>query len=232
MNTLEFRPERRPFPRWLGPFSPARGIYSGFRFHGGRLGTWVEEGEYRTFSPILPSEGARAIAQMVRHEWGGGRVLFLPYGILVKPLQGDSEVGARAVLGRFTGSVVLEKPDGSVFDMGMTGLAEGSRWSGPRTTGLECTIDYQGALSCTWYHPSTLGRDEMTVRLAAPDKSLAAGFHRARPNDIAGRVRVTANSLVLSNHQTGTGEWVTSYIGRTNVAAWVNSVDWISGRNA
>src|ERR1700730_17051381 len=108
MRSFTFKTESTPFPRWLGPFSPARGTRSGFRFHQGLLGTWVSDDEGMSFWPIVDSQGARDITILVRGEWGGGRVLFLPNGFVVKPLQADDEIGQRALIGRWRGAIVLE----------------------------------------------------------------------------------------------------------------------------
>ena len=56
-----FEAEAVPFPRWLGPFSPARGTYSGFRFHHGRIGTWVENSDGREFWTVADSPGVQAL---------------------------------------------------------------------------------------------------------------------------------------------------------------------------
>ena len=53
------------------------------------------------------ARGARDIANLVQGQWGGGRVLLLANGFVVKPLQQDIEVGQRALIGRFQGAVVL-----------------------------------------------------------------------------------------------------------------------------
>ena len=92
MSGFTFHPMSQPFPQWLGPFSPARGTRSGFRFHREKLGTWVGNDSEMSFWPIIDCGGAREIAKLVRNKWGGGRVLFLPNGFAVKPLQNDDEV--------------------------------------------------------------------------------------------------------------------------------------------
>ena len=112
MTAPVFEVERSPFPRWWGPFSPARGTYSGFRFHQKRLGTWVENEYGKAFWALVDSPGVAALARTILQEWHGGRVLLLPNGLVIKPLQGDLEVGQRVLVGRFRGPVVLERPDG------------------------------------------------------------------------------------------------------------------------
>ena len=232
MTSFMFDPERRPYPRWMGPFSPARGIRSGFRFHQGRLGTWVEHGVDMSFWPMADCEGADRLTNLVRRDWGGGRVLLLPTRLVVKPLQGDHEVGRRVVIGRFRGPVVLKRPDGSTLDLNAPGhLQPGDPWPGPKTTGLECAIQSDGSLICQWYHPTGLGRDTAAEQLHGADRKLAIGFKRARPGDAGGRVRVTANGHVITNRQTRTGGWMASYVGRIDPASWTNWSRWI-GRDS
>ncbi len=228
MTTLSFAVQRKPFPRWWGPFSPARGKYSGFRFHQRRLGTWVENEHRREFWALVDSPGARLLARTVLDEWGGGRVLLLPNGFVVKPLQRDIEVGRRVLLGRLRGPVVLERPDGGVFDLSNPGqLAPGEPWPGPKTTGLECAIQPDGSLACTWYHPTTMGRKKVRELVSGPDRLLAAGFRRARPRDTGGRVRVTANGHVITNRREWDRTWVSLYVGHVSPAVWIHREQWI-----
>lgn len=228
MTPFVFEPEWRPYQRWMGPFSPARGTRSGFRFHQGRLGTWVEEEFGRRFWPIRDCRGVRLIADLVRQEWGGGRILLLPTGLVVKPLQGDHEVGRRVVIGRFRGPIVLQRPDGRTFNLNNPGdLQPGDPWVGPKTTGLECTIRSDGSLVCEWYHPTPLGRETISEPLHGIDLNLASGFGRVRSRDGGGRVRVTASGHVITNRQTRTGEWMAFYVGRIDPASWTNWNRWI-----
>lgn len=228
MTGFSFAVERRPFPRWLGPFSPARGTNAGFRFHQRRLGTWVESEQGREFWPLLDSPGVRSLARTILDEWGGGHVLLLPNGFVIKPLPGDEEVGRRVLIGRFRGSVVLERPEGGVFDLSNPGqITPGEPWPGPKTTGLECAIQVDGSLRCTWYHPTRLGRDEVSELLTGPNLSLAAGFRRCRPWDVGGRVRVTANGHVITNRQEWNGQWTSLYVGYVSPDSWPHRIQWI-----
>lgn len=232
MTTFMYEPERRPYPRWMGPFSPARGTRSGFRFHRGRLGTWVQDEFKRSFWPVLDCRGTKLLTNLVRREWGGGRILLLPTGLVVKPLQGDDEVGRRVVIGRFRGPVVLQRPDGRTFNLNYPGdLQPGDPWTGPKTTGLECAIQSDGSLVCKWYHPTRLGKETITEQLHGADHTLASGFRRVRPIDVGGRVRVTANGHVITNRQTWTEEWIAFYVGRIDPTSWTNWNRW-TGRTS
>ena len=218
----------KPFRRWWGPFSPARGRQSGFRFHQGRLGAWVDDGDGRGFWSVQQTSGARALQQAVLNEWGGGRLLLLPNGLVVKPLQGDDERGRRVLVGQISGDVVLEMPSGARFNMAQPSILQpGSPWQGPTTTGLECVLQQNGSLSCTWYHPTEHGRDEETHVVSKAHAALAQGFRSARPGDTAGRVRVTANGHVITNKKAQGGCWETRYVGHVLPGNWPHLKEWI-----
>lgn len=228
MTAFTFQPEVSPFPRWLGPFSPARGTYSGFRFHYGRLGTWVTNPVGLEFWPIIDSRSAQALAQLVLAHWGGGRILLLPNGFVIKPLQGDHEVGRRVLIGQFRGPVILERPEGRDFDLSNPGeLNPGDPWPGPKTTGIECTIQLDGSLDCAWYHPTLQGRDEVRCRMQGPDWRLAGSFRRARPGVSGGRVRVTANGHVITNREERDGTWISLYVGHIAPESWPQRKEWV-----
>jgi hypothetical protein len=140
-------------------------------------------------------------------------------------------VGHRVIIGRFSGSIVLERDHGSTFNLSEPGpLASGSRWPGPNTIGLECVMNQSGCLTCTWYHPTQWGRDEETRQLSGPNQTLAADFRRARPRDTGGRVRVTAHGHITTNRKTSDG-WAPQYVGRLDTRLWANWESWIR-RNA
>jgi len=228
MTLFSFDVDSSPFPRWFGPFSPARGLYSGFRFHHKRLGTWVGDDEVRAFWPIVDSPGVRALARTVLQVWHGGRVLFLPNGLVIKPLQGDHDVGRRVLIGRFQGPIVLETPDKGVFNLNDPDHAvPGKPWAGPKSTGLECAVQPDGSLRCNWYHPTATGRETIAALLHGPDRSLASGFQKARPNEVSGRVRVTANGHVITNRKRSNGTWASLYVGRIALNRWPHQKEWI-----
>ena len=55
--SVRFNPGGLPFPRWVGPYAPARGKKAGFKVLQGRLGAWVEEGDASAFWTIRTSPG-------------------------------------------------------------------------------------------------------------------------------------------------------------------------------
>lgn len=224
MIPFEFKPLLRPFPRWMGPFSPSRGKKSGFRVQREEIRAWDDEG---TFWPVVECLGVKSIIRIVKFYWKGGRVLFLPNGFVVKPLQEDDEVGQRVLIGRFRGSILLKRPKGSDFDMSRPGnLKPGDPWPGPKTTGLECIIDGTGTLNCSWYHPIRLGREDVFEKLRGQDCALAEGFRAARPNHTGGRVRITANGHVITNREEWAG-WVSTYVGFVDPGSWAGWEHWI-----
>lgn len=225
--SFSFAPAATPLPRWWGPFSPARGTTRGFRFHDGRLGTWVGNEEGRAFWPVRRSAGLTKLERLVLTSFNGGRVLLLPNGSVVKPLQSDAERGKRAYLGELAGDVVLETPDGNTFSLASPGrLKPGDRWPGPTTTGIECKITDRGSLECTWYHPAVHGRDEETRTMIGASLTLAKGFRLARPGEQSGRVRVTAKGHVITNRKVR-GSWICLYVGRIDIDRWPHLDEWI-----
>ncbi len=225
--SFSFAPADRPFPRWLGPYSPARGKMHGFRFHNRRLGTWVQADDGRCFWHVRRSPGVAALEKLVLSVFHGGRVLLLPNGCIVKPLQGDDERGRRVYLGEHDGDILLEPAAGYRFNMADPGdLCPGDLWPGPTTTGIECVIQPNGSLACHWYHPAEYGRDMECHEMTAADPLLAKGFMLARKGEQRGRVRVTANGHVITNRLVG-GSWKCFYVGQVDVGQWPHLDEWI-----
>ena len=89
--SFEFTPYSQPFPEWHGPYSPARGDDWGFRVRGGLLMTVVATEDGQEEWVVRQAEGAELLQQIVRSHWGGGRVLLLPNGLVVKPNPDESD---------------------------------------------------------------------------------------------------------------------------------------------
>lgn len=228
MSSFEFVGLQPPFHYWLGPYSPSRGSRWGFRCRYGQLGVWVEQAATIEFWTASDSAGAEALGELVCRHWGGGRVLLLPSGHVVKPLATEGEVGRRVLIGGYRGALRLRSPEGRVTELGGQRLATGAAWDGPRSVGLECITNQSGQLSCTWYHPTDFGREECSAVLYGPDRDLGIGFMRARPGVPGGRVRVTVEGHVITNLQTRDGDWETKYVGRVDRSRWAHDDEWIS----
>jgi hypothetical protein len=177
---------------------------------------------------MLDCVGAKSLARITQQHWGGGRVLILPNGYVVKPLQQDVEVGHRVLIGRISGTIRLMRHDGGVFDLANPGgLIPGDPWPGPDTTGIECVIQTNGALHCSWSHPSATGRDIVTAEVRGPDRQLTAGYRHALTGSSTGRVRVTAHGHVVTKRKEWDGSWVSIYVGFIDPALWPHQLDWI-----
>jgi hypothetical protein len=224
---MKFSPSKSPFPYWIGPYSPARGN-SGFRVKNGQLGAWVNTNEGRSFCVALRTEGVINLTEFVRDNWQGGRLLFLPSGLIVKPLQQEEDAGTRVVVGRFEGGFKLETDNGA-FDLSATDFTPGEEWRGPSKVGLECTIKPDGSLVTTWQQPSDYGSEKYSEKISPENSYLMSGFRKARPHDSGGRIRITLCGHVITNRETRDG-WKAFYVGRVGVDKFSNWEKWIQSR--
>ena len=224
---MKFFPSESPFPYWTGPYSPARGN-SGFRVKNGQLGTWVNTDEGRSFCVALRTEGVIKLTELVRANWQGGRLLFLPSGLIVKPLQQENEAGMRVVVGYFEGGLKLETDRGA-FDFSSTDFTPGEVWRGPGSVGLECTLKSDGSLVTSWQRPTGYGAEKYSERISLANSDLISGFRKARPHDSGGRVRITVCGHVITNRETKDG-WKAFYVGRVDVDKFSNWQRWIQSR--
>ena len=224
-----FEPETTPFPAWLGPYSPARGNRSGFRVKYGVLGAWVTTDYGQTFCAAERTAGTARLAELVRARWSGGRIEFLPGGIVVKPLQDESERGRRVVLGRYTGSFRLHTGARPIDFSATAGFVPGTEWQGPGSVGLECRIRPDGSLVSRWTHPSRFGEERHEALVFGPNPALFAAFRRVRRYDTGGRVRITLGGHVITSRETGYG-WAPFYVGRVDPAQFRNSSTWLERR--
>ena len=75
-----------------------------------------------SFWSVVESTVSCEIVALVKEHWGGGRVLILPNGLVVKPLQDEEEVGQRVLIGRCGGAITLERSGERPFDMSKPGV--------------------------------------------------------------------------------------------------------------
>jgi hypothetical protein len=225
---MKFYPSKSPFPYWTGPYSPARGK-SGFRVKNGKLGAWVSSEEGRSFCIALETDGISNLAEFVTSNWQGGRLLFLPNGIIVKPLQNEKDAGMRVIVGRYEGGLKLISESGEI-DLSVSSYSSGSEWPGPSTIGLECTIKTDGSLVTSWQQPSEYGSEKYSEKITSANPGLIAGFKKARPYDNGGRVRVTVCGHVITNKETNDG-WKSFYVGQAHTDEFSKWDKWIQTRS-
>lgn len=223
-----FQSEAFPFPRWLGPYSPARGNNAGFRVRSGLLGATVVTESGQEFWTAQQTQGVHDLVQLIKTHWQGGRIVFLPNGFAVKPLQNDSE---RVLIGRSSNALILNGSGRQVLDFSnLQHLAPGSIWSGPGTIGLESTLRSDGSLTSGWYRTTEYGQEETQEVIAGPNLSLLEGFRKARPGENSGRVRITIGGHVTTNRQERNGGSRPYYVGQVSTSVFRNWERWIEGR--
>ena len=212
MSDLEIEVEDAPFPDWMGPYSPARGMQHGLRFHGGELGVWSNTPTGKEFWTVQRNGSVDRLVRSVMQTWGGGRLLFLPNGYIIKPLPGADERGKRVFVGSFEGSVVLVDSDGMEFDLSSpSNQKPGGIWNGPTTLGLECAFEADGSLRCDWNHPDEYGGTEVSHHIVGGNAGRVRSFRVARPGESTGRVHISANGMVTTNCKVGSG-WQTRFV--------------------
>jgi hypothetical protein len=218
MSELEIEVARKPFTRWWGPYSPRRGRM-GLSLRGGEI-TVREPASDGTGDAEWILMGGSSVDRFIRAvsaEFGGGRLLFLPSGHIVKPCNTEDETCIRMLVGTYRGSLCFEGPDGDEFDLADPCCGgSGEEWTGPNTIGLECVLKEDGCLQCEWKHPEGLYSNAC---IFGPSPALASGFRKARPGDVSGRVHVTAHGHVYTKWQAGYGRWRCSYVGTVDPRA-------------
>jgi hypothetical protein len=220
---------KKPYPRWIGPFIAARGVYNSVRVKSGRLIAYFEDDDERAEWEVLPSPGSKSLAKAVVDNWTGGRLLLLPTGHVIKPLQENDERAMRVFIGRFDGPLIFKRHDGGIFDLDeeTDSLSPGDPWVGPKGIGLECIIRDGGSLDCHWYHPTDYGQELYQKQLLPADKSLWQAFRLARPNDWSGgRVHVLPNNTVITKDASKS----TIFVGKIDPSAWGSLDHWIGGK--
>ncbi len=225
---MKFTAKPYPFPNWFGPYSPARGSQSGFRVRYGKLGTWFTSDEGQSFEAVQNTAGTRQLTNLVKKYYGNGRVLFLPCGYVVKPLQKQDERGLRVLVGQYEGGFVISVGKINIdFSRTDNLFSPGSAWPGPGNIGLECKIQSDGSLVTKWYQPSDFGHNEYEKEIVGENRSLISAFHKARPEDGVGRVRITINGHVITNKQVGYKCWKPFYLGRIDTSQFSGWGRWM-----
>jgi hypothetical protein len=229
MTTIQIELEKKPFKRWWGPYSPARGVTHGLRFREQRLGIIHRTAVGEEFWAVRENADVKALTQLILSEWRGGRLLFLPNGYIVKPLPGpDDERGKRVLVGRYKGDLVLESPSGRPLDLGRPWVSTpGEAWAGPDTMGLECVIEPNGGVKCKWYHPEELGRIDTPAQLFGADAMRHKAFCVAQPSKTSGRIHIFPSGHVIAKYELGHERWLARYVGKVDLRTLGDWSHWL-----
>ncbi len=211
---MNYEPFQEPLP-WYGPYSPARGTNSGFRIRNRRLGIYTNDDS----EPWLAKQtnGVRELEQQVIERYGGGRILFLPSGHVIKPDSGGT--GHRSVIGKYKGEFSILGRENGIIDFSSE-FEPGSRWLGPNNSiGLECQLEVAGnGLQTEWYIPRNYGRDNNHEEIAIVNPNITHMFEECRPNIAQGRIQLLIGGHIITKTQEGYSNWVTYYIGRIDLS--------------
>jgi hypothetical protein len=227
MTTLQVQLLGPPFQRWVGPYSPRRG----------KSGLSLRLDGISSIEPAMSGSGEigwklqesssleRAILAW-RRSFGGGRLLFMPTGEILKPLSEEDERNKRVLVGRFSGSprFVADDSGRSICDLASPDvLRRADAWTGPHAIGLECILKVDGSLHCEWYGPAEEGHIIQRTCILGPSRNRFIGFRMVRPRDSGGRVHLTACGHLYTKWLTGTPqdrvrEWRCAYLGKVDVA--------------
>ena len=226
--STSFTPMNLPFPMWLGPYSPRRGTYSGWRVNGGRLvATVYSRGRQENWQAV-EDDGIKALCRHVSWHFGGGRVLILPSGHVVKPDQEGWR--QRYVIGSLCGIPRLHNASGGVFDMsGPKGISPGQMWPGPASTGIECVIRTKGQMTSNRVFDLGNGEEEEALQVVSSACHIWRAFREVRHAN-GGRVRVTCLGVILTNHNHGSRhrpDWSTHYLGTIDLDDWRHHNEWV-----
>lgn len=208
----------REFPQWKGPYSPARGVNCSLRVRDSRL--WgFNSATFGVEAMQSPCAAANELADFVATRWGGGRILIVPWGHVIKPF-GDDDCIRRVVIGRWVGpgpfSHLRANPK----------LEPGQRWSGPHTSGLECRFKADASLANSASTPTNYGAIEQEFTVSQPSPDLRKAFQRSRAGDANGRLRVHEDGAVTT--PTEEGEVFIGEIEKSRLAplehSWIGNV--------
>ena len=224
---MKFFAEEPPFPEWIGPYSIV-GKETGFRVRSGRLGVNLIDDVDRSWCLPQASVGIRQLESLVKQHFGGGRILFLPGGHVIKPKQERVAVSTRVVIGKYSGGFILNCPDFSFDLRNSSNLVPGTPWIGPRTLGLKCKFESNGKLLAEW---STRLDSEIyghSIEMSIPNATLYKRFKKAR-NIPSGGVRITICGHTYTTWQTYgvNGKWQSIYLGQIDLSRAINWEQWV-----
>ena len=229
-------PYPAPHPKWHGPYSVVPGRSSGLRVRRGAIEAQLWRNGYAETWVIDDSKGNRSLIATVQATYGGGRLLLLPNGAVIKPVASSSE-GERRLLGHWWGTLTLVSPLGQrictteanllVHPRGGTprSLRPGDPWPGPSTTGLRCRIDPSGALYAKTWHASRWGRTEVDASVSGTSRLLFTSYLLAGGHRSGGSVRLLEGGhVVMPSHDAGGG--LARYVGYVPPSTLPTISDW------
>ena len=238
MVDFTFIPSASPHPLWHGPYSPVPGRSNGLRVRRGTAEALLHRGGYSETWVIENSPGARALVESVYIAYGGGRLLLLPNGAVIKPSPWSNE-GERRLVGSWSGRFTLVSPSGlrlctsdpkiMVKPVGTPRrlIRSGDDWPGPSSQGLRCRIDPSGALFARTWHASHWGRTEVDFPIAPGDVMRALSYRLAGGHTSGGSVRLLEGGhLVMPTHDADGG--LARYVGYVppfqlpSISVWSN----------
>lgn len=229
-------PYPAPHPKWHGPYSVVPGRSNGLRVRRGAIEAQLWRNGYAETWVIDDSLGNRSLIATVQATYGGGRLLLLPNGAVIKPVASSSE-GERRLLGHWWGTLTLVSPLGQrictteanllVHPRGGTprSLRPGDPWPGPSTTGLRCRIDPSGALYAKTWHASRWGRTEVDASVSGTSRLLFTSYLLAGGHRSGGSVRLLEGGhVVMPSHDAGGG--LARYVGYVPPSTLPTISDW------
>lgn len=239
MSGFQFTPYPAPYPHWHGPYAVVLGQSNGMRVRRGAIEAHLLRDGYRETWVIDESPGARSLVAVVQAAYGGGRLLLLPNGAVIKPVPGCSD-GERRLLGHWWGTLTLVSPLGQricTTEANMLvqppngsprSLRPGDPWPAPSTTGLRCRIDASGALFAKTWQASRWGRSEVEYPVTAPDRLLSLCYRMAGGHGSGGSVRLLEGGhVVMPNHSMDGG--LARYVGYIPPSCLPSISDWKNG---
>ena len=239
VTVFQFTPLGFPYPLWHGPYAVVPGRSNGMRVRRGAIEAQLWRNGYCETWVIDDSPGARSLVALVQASYGGGRLLLLPNGAVIKPVPRSSE-GERRLLGHWWGSLTLVSPFGQRIctteanvlaharSDSPRSIRPGDPWPGPATTGLRCRLDPSGSLFARTWQASQWGRTEVEYPIAAANSLLSMCYRLAGGHGSGGSVRLLEGGhVVMPYHDTDGG--MARYVGYVLPSSLPSISDWKNG---
>jgi len=219
---MNFRPYQPPFHQWMGPYTPATGFTSGFRVLQNSLGCHEVDDSSQFFCTAEESPGVRYLIDHVRTHFGGGRVLFLPNGLVIKPCNRGYDVGRRVVIGEYSGDLRIFTSEGFRNFSDEQIQNPGTRWYGPQTIGLAIILEPRGCGYIKWNLSNRYYDEEHREPFDWIGSQVVESYQRVKGR--TGRVRISVNGHAFTKVEEGT-RWQTYYLGIAD-SEFVNWQQW------